>query len=321
MAIACLPLIRRLRKENPHTVIDAHFAYPAGYAAVLLGKWLDLPVTITMRGTEVSLAADPCRRARMLTALNRASRVFAVSDSLRQHACVLGADASRVRVIGNGVDLARFYREDFSAARTRLNIAQNSPVLVSVGGLVERKGFHRVIALLPRLVEKYPDLRYLVVGGASPEGDMSPTLHQQVADLKLENTVQFLGALAPDEIRWPLSAANVFVLATSNEGWANVFLEAMACGLPVVTTNVGGNAEVVCRPNLGTIVEFGNEQALANAIDESLSRDWNRSAIIEYAKSNTWDSRVAVLLEEFDVLDNQYFNQQSRASLSANAHD
>lgn len=320
MALACLPLMRRLKKQNRQTIIDAHFAYPAGYAAVLLGNWLDLPVTITMRGTEVSLAADPCRRARMLTALKRASRVFAVSDSLRQHAGVLGADVSRVRVIGNGVDLARFYPEDIRTARTRYDIAQNAPVLVSVGGLVERKGFHRVIAVLPKLIKTYPDLRYLVVGGASPEGDMSAKLRQQVANLKLENSVLFLGALAPNEIRWPLSAANVFVLATSNEGWANVFLEAMACGLPVVTTNVGGNAEVVCRPDLGTIVEFGNEQELIKALDQALSKDWSRSVIIDYAKSNSWDRRVAVLIDEFRILTNSHFKQQSGAVTSRKMH-
>lgn len=320
MAIACFLLVRRLKKQNSRTIIDAHFAYPAGCAAVLLGRWLNLPVTITMRGTEVSLAADPCRRARILTAINRAARVFAVSDSLRQHAGLLGADASRVRVIGNGVDLTRFYPEDLRTARSRFDIPLNAPVLVSVGGLVERKGFHRVIAVLPKLIEKYPGLRYLIVGGSSPEGDMSAKLRQQVADLRLDNVVLFLGALPPDEIRWPLSAANVFVLATSNEGWANVFLEAMTCGLPVVTTNVGGNAEVVCRPDLGAIVEFGNGQELLNALDDALSRDWNRSAIIDYAKSNTWDSRVEVLIDEFQNLARNHFMQQSRASGSGMAH-
>ncbi|MDO9195008.1 MAG: glycosyltransferase [Rhodoferax sp.] len=320
MALTCLPLMRRLKKHNPQSIIDAHFAYPAGYAAVLLGKWLNLPVTITMRGTEVSLAADPCRRARMLTAINQASRVFAVSDSLRQHAGVLGADPSRVRVIGNGVDLTRFYPEDRSAARKRFDIPESSPVLVSVGGLVERKGFHRVIAILPKLVEKYPGLRYLVVGGPSPEGDISAKLRQQVLDLKLQNVVHFLGALPPDEIRWPLSAADVFVLSTSNEGWANVFLEAMACGLPVITTNVGGNAEVVCRPELGTIVEFGNETDLLRALDESLARQWDRNLIIDYAKSNTWDCRVAVLIDEFRGLANHESVGQGRAEQSGNLH-
>lgn len=307
MALSCLLLVRRLKKKNPQTIIDAHFAYPAGYAAVLLGRWLNLPVTITMRGTEVSLTADPCRRSRMSAALKKASQVIAVSDSLRRHAGVLGVDTTRVKVIGNGVDLTRFRREDVGTARARLGIAPHVPVIVSVGGLVERKGFHRVIAVLPELVKKHPDLIFLIVGGPSPEGDLGEKLRQQVSDLNLGHVVRFLGALSPDDVRWPLSAANVFVLATSNEGWANVFLEAMACGLPVVTTNVGGNAEVVCRPELGTIVAFGDAQQLTAAIDQALVKAWDEDVIMAYAGANTWDNRIAELLHLFREVAARHF--------------
>jgi glycosyltransferase involved in cell wall biosynthesis len=112
--------------------------------------------------------------------------------------------------------------------------------------------------------------------------------------------VHFLGPLPPEELKRPLSAADVFVLATRNEGWANVFLEAMACGLPVVSTDVGGNAEVVCRPELGTLVPFGDASALAAALDDALVRDWDRVAILEYARANQWDKRMAQLLRAFD---------------------
>jgi glycosyltransferase involved in cell wall biosynthesis len=94
----------------------------------------------------------------------------------------------------------------------------------------------------------------------------------------------------------------VFVLSTRNEGWANVFLEAMACGLPVVTTDVGGNAEVVCRDELGRIVPFGDAAALTAALDEALKQNWDRQAILDYAQENQWDRRVAQLLRAFDEL-------------------
>jgi glycosyltransferase involved in cell wall biosynthesis len=123
-----------------------------------------------------------------------------------------------------------------------------------------------------------------------------------VARLGLSGHVHFLGTLEPDELKWPLSAADVFVLATRNEGWANVFLEAMACGLPVVTTDVGGNAEVVCRGELGSIVPFGDMVALRQALDAALNKDWNRAMIIGYAQANQWDKRVAQLLRVFDSL-------------------
>jgi glycosyltransferase involved in cell wall biosynthesis len=161
---------------------------------------------------------------------------------------------------------------------------------------------HRVIECLPELKRRFPRLLYLIVGGSGAEGDWGQRLRQQVAALGLEDTVRFLGQVKPERLRVPLSASDVFVLATRNEGWANVFLEAMACGLPVVTTRVGGNAEVVCDAAYGTIVPFGERDALERAMAEALERDWDRSRIVEYARANSWDSRVSVLTREFTRL-------------------
>jgi glycosyltransferase involved in cell wall biosynthesis len=305
MALCSLPLLWRLKREG-HNLIDAHFAYPDGYAAMRLGRWLKLPVTITLRGTEAPLSKDAGRRQSMLAALAGASRVFAVSDSLKRLMAGLGADAGKIRVVGNGVDTGVFHPVDKAEARRALGLPAAAKVLVSVGGLVERKGFHRVIEVLPKLKLAYPDLRYLVVGGGGPEGDISERLRRQVAELGLEDAVRFLGAMPPTALKQPLSSADVFVLATANEGWANVFLEAMACGLPVVATDVGGNREVVCREDLGRIVPCGDPAALAEALGGALAADWDRAAIIDYAHANGWDSRVAALVEEFQALAADY---------------
>ncbi len=302
MALGSLATLRKLRRRFGFNVIDSHFAYPDGYAATLLGKWLRRPVTITLRGTEVPLAKLPGRRRRMIAAMENAERVFSVSESLRQHAIVLGIDPDKIRVVGNGVDTDKFQPVARQEARERLGIEQDAPVLISVGALVERKGFHRVIERLPALCERFPGLRYLVVGGPSPEGDWTERLQRQVAELGLEQNVYFLGALRPEALKSPLSAADVFVLSTRNEGWANVFLEAMACGLPVVTTDVGGNAEVVANEKLGTIVPFDDGDELEQALAGALQRDWDHEAILAYARANAWDRRVAVLTEEFGRL-------------------
>ena len=302
MALGARSRLAQLKREGRLDLIDAHFGYPDGFAATLLGRWLGVPVTITLRGTETRHARDAALAPRLRTALQRATRVFAVADSLRQVALGLGIADAKLQVVGNGVDLARFHPLPQVQARQALGIAAGVPVLVSVGGLVERKGFHRVIDELPVLREAFPGLVYLVVGGPSPEGDMGAALQQQVARLGLQDCVRFLGPLPPDQLRVPLSAADVFVLATRNEGWANVFLEAMACGLPVVTTAVGGNAEVVCRPELGTVVPFGDAPALGQAIAQALKAPWDRLALRQYAQDNTWDRRVATLLAEFAAL-------------------
>lgn len=299
MAVGALPTLWRLRRAGRLELLDAHFAYPDGYAASLIGRWLGLPVTITLRGTEARHAADPVLAPYVRKALEKATRVFTVSDSLKRVAVSLGIPAEGIRVIGNGVDIGKFHCVDRGEARRHLRLPKDAKVLISVGGLVERKGFHRVIECLPALLERFPSLHYVIVGGPSPEGDWSDRLRRQVHTLGLADRVHFTGPMPPEELKGPLSAADVFVLATRNEGWANVFLEAMACGLPVVTTNVGGNAEVVCRPQLGTLVPFGDRTALEEALANALRRDWDRNQIVAHALSQSWEDRVRVLVDEF----------------------
>ncbi|NOS87257.1 MAG: glycosyltransferase [Methylococcaceae bacterium] len=297
MALGSLPTLFKLRKQ--FNLIDAHFAYPDGYAATLLGQWLHKPVTITLRGTEVPLSKIPARKALLLTALAKATRVFAVANALKQHVMSIGADGDNIRVVGNGIDVDKFQALPQHQARAALNLPEHAKVLVSVGGLVDRKGFHRVIDILPELVKRHPDLIYLVVGGDSPEGNIRARLEAQVQNLNLSAHVRFLGAYPSEQLKLPLSAADVFVLATANEGWANVFLEAMACGLPVITTDVGGNAEVVNHPSLGTIVPFGDSAALQQAVADSLATSWDSGLIRQYAHDNAWDTRVSILMDEF----------------------
>ncbi|MEJ2687109.1 MAG: glycosyltransferase [Gammaproteobacteria bacterium] len=302
MAVGALGVMRRLRRDYRFDVIDSHFAYPDGYAACLLGKWMGVPVTITVRGTEVPLARTRIRRRLMQTALRRANHVFAVAEALAEHVRKLGARPQDLTVVPNGIDVEKFHPIGRERARRELGIGEQVPVLISVGGLTERKGFHRVIELLPQLRTRFPDLLYLVAGGASPEGDWRSRLEALGADLGVSDMVRFLGPVAPERLKGPLSAADVFVLSTRNEGWANVFLEAMACGLPVVTTDVGGNREVVASQQVGTIVPFGDPGALKAALESALSADWDRDAIVGYARQNAWDTRIPLLRDRFSRL-------------------
>ena len=175
-------------------------------------------------------------------------------------------------------------------------------MLVTVGTLVERKGFHRVMEAMPALLKAMPDLHYLAVGGPGAEGDDSAMLQAKVAELGLGDRVRFLGPVAPDSLHVPLSAANVFVLPSRYEGWANVLLEAMACGLPVVATDVGGNAQVVAHAGLGRVVPFGDETALTTALVECLKAEWDRRAIRAYAEANSWEARIPQVVSVFDGL-------------------
>lgn len=302
MALGAYPRLRRLRREGRLDLIDSHFGYPDGYAAGLLGRWLGVPVTVTLRGTEDRHARDPVLRPLLRRALERVNRIFTVSDSLRRVALSLDIDPQKARVVGNGVDIERFQAIPRAEARAALGLPQNAPVLVTVGGLVERKGFHRVMQCLPELRKQFPDLQYLVAGGPSPEGDWTERLHALSKKLELTDCVHFLGPVDSKNLHRVLSAADVFVLSTRNEGWANVLLEAMACGLPVVATDVGGNSEVVNAPELGQIVPFDDEPALRSALHDALRKPWDRAALRRYAEANTWDRRIDDLEVEFRAL-------------------
>lgn len=302
MALGSFTALKRLVTAGRADIIDAHFAYPDGHAASLLSRWLKVPMTVTLRGTEPRHASDAALRPLVVSGLMRANRVFSVSGSLRDLAVSIGVPAARTAVIGNGVDLKNFAPIPREEARRRLGIARDAQVLISIGALVERKGFHRVIELLPSLLEQFPRLHFLVVGGASPEGDIGDRLRRQAVTLGLQQRVHFLGPVKPADLHVPLSAADVFVLATSNEGWANVFLEAMACGLPVVTTRVGGNAEVVSDESLGIVVTFGEPEALRAGVSTALGKSWDAKRIRRHAEDNAWDRRVEQLVGEFRAI-------------------
>lgn len=295
-------LVRRLQREFGANLLDAHFVYPDGVAAYWLARWLRLPYTITLRGSLDRFAAHRWRRRQIERALSAAARVFAVAEALRQEALRWGQAPERVRVIANGVDLERFYPEDRSLSRRRWGLPEQARILVSVGGLSERKGFHRVIEVLPALRQHYPDLHFVIAGGPTPEGNNEAALRAQIYSLGLTGWVHLLGPVAPAELRFVYSAGDLFVLATRFEGWANVFLEALACGVPIVTTQVGGNAEVVSSPEVGVLVPYGDAAALYTAIAAALQRNWDRQAILAHARAQSWQTRIPMLVNEFRAL-------------------
>lgn len=301
-ALFSYPTLRRIERQYGISLIDAHFIYPDGVAAMWLARWLNKPFCITLRGTIVRISTTRVRRKMAQWALAAASKVFSVSDSLRQVALSMGTPEQKTLVVANGINLDKFYPEDKVAARQRFSVPIDAKVMVSVGGLTERKGFHRVIELMPSLLRQHPDLHLVVAGGGTREGDCSQMLHDMVDRLQLEGRVHFIGAIPPDQLRYVYSTGDLFVLATSMEGWANVFLEAMACQLPVVSTLVGGNAEVVTSHAVGRLVEFGNGAALEAALDEALNHDWDREMIRQYAIDNSWESRIPLLVAELRAL-------------------
>jgi teichuronic acid biosynthesis glycosyltransferase TuaC len=300
MFLWALPTVIRLRRDFRFELIDAHFVYPEGLAAALLGLVLRVPVTITLRGMLPLLVPFRLRRPQLRFALKRAARVIAVSESLKQDAVALGIPAEKVRVIENGIDPAVFRPLDRVEARRSLTLAKYGPLLVSVGTLAPRKGFHLVMEAMAKLKRRWPTLRFAVIGGDGPEGAMGAELRQLAAKLKLEDRVLFPGPRQREELAVWYSAADLFVLATAHEGCPNVVLEALACGTPVLATPVGNIPELLDSPEVGLVVERTVE-AFAAGLDKALERSWDRDRVRARVAARTWQAVGREVAEELEA--------------------
>ena len=286
-ARAVYPLIASWAVRGEVDIIDAHFSWPDGVAAARVARKLRLPYVVTLRGVLDRYAGHPIKRPSIIRSLNAAAAVIAVSDSLKQSAIHLGLDAHKIHVIPNGVDGDIFKPGDRRAARTELGRAPDETMLVTVGHLCRRKGVHRVLELLPELVRRDGSIRYVVIGADGAEDRFAAHLHRLTRRLGLLDRVTFTGPLeAPDIARW-LQAADLFVLPTGNEGWCNALCEAVATGLPVVCTDVGGNGEIVSH-SAGALVPFGDRSALLTAIRQMLTTAPDRTSVAQNGPLRTW---------------------------------
>jgi glycosyltransferase involved in cell wall biosynthesis len=277
---AALAAVRRLQAAGTEfDVIDAHYFYPDGVAAARLGRALRLPVVVTGRGTDLTLIPDAASaRAQIQWAAREASAMVTVCEDLKRRLVALGAPEERTLVLRNGVDLARFTPRDRERARSALGVT--GFVLVSVGSLISRKGHDLTI----RMVAQRPDCTLLIAGSGPLRGE----LEALAARLGVAGRVRFLGEVAHADLSEVYAAADVSVLASSREGWANVLLEAMACGVPVLATDVNGAGEIVRSPAAGRLVRERTVEALGHGLDELRRTLPSRAQTRRYAEGFGW---------------------------------
>lgn len=296
--------VARLRRARAVNVVDAHFAHPEGIAAALLGTVLDVPFVVTIRGSELRYRRQRVKRFWMAWALRRADRVIAVSDGLRALAIELGVDPSRAETIPNGVDAKVFFRRDRAASRHAYGIAANDRVVLCAGDLAELKGHHRAIAAIDALSASGLRTHLLIAGGPGRTGRYAGTLQQLVAERGLEDRVRFVGSISQESIAELMSAADVFCLASSTEGWPNVVNEALACGTPVVATDVGAVRQMISSERYGIVVPVNDQDALTAALRRALTETWDHAAIAATGQARSWqDVAEAVLAAIGGVLD------------------
>jgi teichuronic acid biosynthesis glycosyltransferase TuaC len=291
LAQSVKPAIARMIDEGyDFDLIDAHYFYPDGVAAALLGRYFNKPLVITARGSDITLLPRyPLPRRMILWAARRADAVITVCNALRDEVVALGVDASRVTPLRNGVDLQLFQ----PTARR----ASQQFTLLTVGHLVAVKAQELIIGALPLL----PGVR-LVVAGDGPNRTM---LEQLARRLNVSERVEFLGAVPQAQLRGHYGAADMLVLASSREGWANVLLESMACGTPVVASRVYGTPEVVAAPEAGVLMAERTPQGVADAVNALRANYPDRAATRRYAERFSWDDTTAGQLTVFNAVLNR----------------
>jgi glycosyltransferase involved in cell wall biosynthesis len=291
LARAGLAAARRLiAAGSDFDLIDAHYVYPDGVAAVSIGKTLGRPVLITARGSDVNLLPEFSRPRKMIVdAFRDCSAVIAVSAALKEVIVGLGCPREKVTVLRNGIDLAFFHEEDRVAARAAIGASRYA--IASVGNLIPDKGHHLVIESLTHL----PDANAFIAG-RGPEDSRLKALAKR---LGVADRVTFLGAVPQARLRTLYSAADCLVLASIREGWPNVLLEAMACGTPVVATNVGGVPEIVPEGTLGVLMDEISADGIVRAVSRLRVLEPPRQQVRAYAEGFSWNETTAGQLAVF----------------------
>ena len=282
MAAALKPVIEKILADGyDFDLIDSHYFFPDGVAAVMLGEYFNKPVVVTARGSDISvLTTHALPRRLILRAAAKADGLITVCQALKTAMVELGVPDERIVTLRNGVDLTLFQPVERAIARARLGLSQYT--LLAVGRLTEAKGQALIIEALTSL----PDVR-LLLAGSGPDRDALQRLAQE---LGVQSRVTFLGDVAHAELRNTYNAADALVLASSREGWANVLLEAMACGTPVIASRVWGTPEVVRGPDAGLLLEQRTAAGIAAAVQALRARPPARTATRRYAEQFSWDA-------------------------------
>lgn len=278
MAEALLPLLRSFRFD----VIDAEFFWPDGPAAAILSQALGIPFSVKARGSDLHhWARQAGIGERIVAAAREADGLLAVSEAMKRSMIDLGMPGEKIRIHHAGVDLDLF--QPLERAQARRSLGVEGPLLVTVGTLIRRKGQWLAIEALREL----PGVKLVLIG----EGPDRAALERQAAGM---GRVRFLGSIPQAETaRW-LAAADAMLLPTAREGLANVWLEALACGTPVVTSDVGGAREVFDRPGTGRLVPL-ERGAIVDAVREILDCPPDRAALRAAAARFRWEANGRAL--------------------------
>jgi teichuronic acid biosynthesis glycosyltransferase TuaC len=292
IARSILPVARRLHAENPFDLIDAEFFYPDGPAAARLSQTLGIPFTIKARGADIHHWGHQAGCARQLiSAAEKAAGLLAVSGALKADMSLLGIDANKITVHYTGLDQSRFVPRNRASEKAKLGIM--GPLILSVGALIPRKNQALLIETMTRL----PDATLMLAG----HGPSEAAYRNLAVTLGVSERVRFMGSVAHDDLAALYAAADIMALVSESEGLANAWVEALACGTPIVASDVGGIRELMKSSDAGRIVER-DPDAIAAAVADLLANPSQREAVAAYVSEFSWDENARTLAAFFEAI-------------------
>jgi teichuronic acid biosynthesis glycosyltransferase TuaC len=296
--------IRRLATEGfEFDLIDAHFVYPNGVVGAMLAEEFGTPLVMTGRGEDIlRFPGLPVMGRSIRWAITRCDRFVALSGEIADAMAAQGAPRARIHVIPNGVDCDKFRPFLPQEARRVLGLPCDRPIILSVGNLQERKGFHLLIDALPAIRKKFGDALVVIVGGPAPYGNsFGPEIKRRIAVNGLQDHVLMAGPKSHADLCQWYSAADLCVLLSSREGSPNVVLESLACGVPVVATSVGSIPEDLADSRLGMVLPERSAEVAAEGITQALSHNWDRGAIRRLMEQRSWQHVAVRVASVFDL--------------------
>jgi glycosyltransferase involved in cell wall biosynthesis len=286
-------------------IIDTQFFYPDGPATCRLASRFKVPFSIKARGADIHYWGSrlACRR-QILTAAAQADGLLAVAQSLRHDMVVMGIEKAKINVHYTGIDLERFRPISFEEReQTKAALGVSGPLVVSVGALIRRKGHDILIEAMSNL-----EGVTLLVAGEGPERSR---LEAMVRNRGLTDRVRLLGNLPHDRLPSILGAADMMALASKSEGLANAWVEALACGTPIIIPDVDGAQEVLDRPEAGRLVQASTPEAFVEAIRAMLIDRPLPEAVRRSAERFTWERNASGLYQHLKKL------QEKKSSASS----
>jgi teichuronic acid biosynthesis glycosyltransferase TuaC len=299
-----------LKAVNASKIIHAHgHPYLTSLVAGELAKVYDKPFVLTQHNTyiEYNNIFDEVERLNDLTVgkqnLRNADKIIAVSDATKDYVLRLGANPKKVNVLHNGVDMVKFrpLAGKRLEIRRKLGIPESAIVVLTVRRLVYKNGVDTLIESAKIAIKKNSRIVFLAVG----KGPDSDSVKIRIAQLGIEDNFKLAGFVSDSDLPSYYNAADLFVLPSkSGEGLPLVALEAMACALPVIATDVGGIGEVL-KEDYGKLVPPNQPERLAEAILDFAAQDFSKRkldlrAIME--EKFSWDTNVERLIKIYEEL-------------------